>query len=145
MEIGRNDLSADDRFSNQESRITNNQALSAILEEFFSDKCAVEQQDTLNSKGVACAVIRPDDFSDFATSDATMRESGLMIETEHPSLGKYLRYGSLVNFSLTSEANLGPVTYVGEHTAKVLEEIGYSQEQLQSFHKSKIAFCHQLD
>ena len=49
---------------------------------------------------------------------------------EHPSVGKYLRYGGLVEFSLT------PGLYrtsapIGQHTKPLLREIGYNDQHIE--------------
>ena len=85
--------------------------------------------------------VYPEDFSDFVNTDPRMKECGLMVDQEHPAAGKYARYGPMINFSETTGTNLGPITVVGEHTASVLRELGYTPDQIKDFASRKIVVC----
>ena len=85
--------------------------------------------------------VYPEDFSDFVNTDSRMKDSGLMVDQKHPAIGKYLRYGPMINFSETTGTNLGPITVVGEHTASVLSELGYTPDQIRDFASRKIVVC----
>jgi len=92
-------------------------------------------------KGVACVTVYPDDFSEFVNTDPRMKEAGLIVDQEHPVLGKYQRYGPMINFSETPDTNLGPITVVGEQTASILNELGYTPEQIEDLAARKIVVC----
>jgi crotonobetainyl-CoA:carnitine CoA-transferase CaiB-like acyl-CoA transferase len=49
---------------------------------------------------------------------------------EHPYVGKYLRYGGLVEFSLTPGRYRTP-TQIGQHTKPLLREIGYDDPHIE--------------
>ena len=139
--LSREDLIADPRFSTPDSRLENDVALAAILDSIFKTRPASEWQEYLTPKGVACVTVYPDDFSDFVNTDPRMKECGLMVDQEHPAAGKYARYGPMINFSETTGTNLGPITVVGEHTASVLSELGYTPDQIEDFASRKIVVC----
>ena len=139
--IAREDLIADPRFSTPDSRLENDDALAAILDSIFKTRPASEWQDFLTSKAVACVTVYPEDFSDFVNTDSRMKDSGLMVDQKHPAIGKYLRYGPMINFSETTGTNLGPITVVGEHTASILTELGYTPDQIEDFASRKIVVC----
>ena len=139
--LSREDLIQDPRFTSPDSRLENDEALAAILDAILKTRPAAEWQDLLVPEGVACVTVYPDDFSDFVNTDPRMREAGLIVDQEHPALGKYQRYGPMINFSETRGTNLGPITVVGEHTANVLAELGYTPEQIEDFATRKIVVC----
>ena len=139
--LSRDDLISDPRFSTPDSRLENDEALAAILDSIFKTRSAPEWQDYLTGQSVACVTVYPDDFSDFVNTDPRMKDSGLMVDQEHPVLGKYLRYGPMINFSETTGTNLGPITVVGEQTASVLTELGYTPDQIEDFAARKIVVC----
>ena len=139
--LDRGDLISDPRFSTPDSRLENDKALAAVLATVFKTRPASEWQDFLVPKGVACVTVYPDDFSDFVNTDPRIKEAGLMVDQEHPVLGKYMRYGPMINFSETKGANLGPITVVGEQTASVLAELGYTTAQIKDFSSRKIVVC----
>jgi crotonobetainyl-CoA:carnitine CoA-transferase CaiB-like acyl-CoA transferase len=95
----------------------------------------------LTRQSVACVEVYPRDFSDFANTSTAMRQHGLMLEVEHPSVGEYLRYGPLIDFSDSPSPCLGPVTCVGEHAESVLRELGYSSGQVRDLEKAKVVVC----
>ena len=139
--LNRENLISDPRFSTHGSRLENDKALAAILDSIFKTRPASEWQDCLVPRGVACVTVYPEDFSDFVNTDPRMKEAGLMVDQEHPLLGKYQRYGPMINFSETSGANLGPITVVGEQTASVLTELGYTPDQIEDFAAREIVVC----
>lgn len=139
--LSRQDLISDPRFSTSDSRLENDKALSSILDTLFKTWSASEWQNLLIPKGVACVTVYPEDFSDFVNTDPRMKEAGLMVDQEHSLLGKYQRYGPMINFSDTRGTNLGPITVVGEQTASVLTELGYTADQIEDFAARKIVVC----
>ena len=136
--LGREDLLRDPRFADQGSRLENDDALAEALGAVFAEKAAAKWQELLTQRSVACVTVYPDDFSDFVNTDPRMKASGLMVDQEHPLLGNYQRYGAMINFSESTEANLGPVTNVGEHTSSVLSELGYTDAEIADFAQRKV-------
>ncbi len=141
LSLTREDLIEDPRFSTPHSRLENDEVLIATLGPVFKTRPASEWQDLLVPKGVACVTVYPDDFSEFVNTDPRMKDAGLIVDQEHPLLGKYQRYGPMINFSETKDTNLGPITVVGEQTASVLTELGYTPEQIEDLAARKIVVC----
>ena len=57
------------------------------------------------------------------------RESGFVVDVEHPTLGVHARLAPLVSFSRsTGVAAAAPV--VGQHTDAVLLELGYTWDDI---------------
>lgn len=139
--LNRERLIDDSRFATPDSRLENDKELATILSTVFKTRPAPEWQALMVPKGVACVTIYPDDFSDFVNTDPRIKDAGLMVDQEHPLLGKYQRYGPMINFSDTKGVNLGPITVIGEHTASVLTEFGYTPDQIEDFASRKIVVC----
>ena len=59
------------------------------------------------------------------------KANALSVEVEHPSVGKYLRYGGLVEFSLTPGL-YRPAAQIGQHTKPLLREIGYDDQYIEA-------------
>ena len=66
-----------------------------------------------------------------------MISAGLWVTVEHPLYGKYQRYGSAIRFS-ECQPLIGPTTYVGEHTAEILAELGYSGKTIENLKERNI-------
>jgi formyl-CoA transferase len=61
--------------------------------------------------------------------DESMRKTGSIVEVPHKVRGTYLTVGSPIKFSdLKPEITSSPL--LGEHTEEVLQQLGYSQEQI---------------
>jgi crotonobetainyl-CoA:carnitine CoA-transferase CaiB-like acyl-CoA transferase len=53
------------------------------------------------------------------------------VEVDHPAVGKHLRYGGLVEFSLTPGLYRASAQIV-QHTRPVLRELGYDDRQIEA-------------
>jgi crotonobetainyl-CoA:carnitine CoA-transferase CaiB-like acyl-CoA transferase len=62
--------------------------------------------------------------------DPHIRARGLVVETDHPRLGRIHTLGSPIHMSLTPPVVGRPAPLLGEHTREVLAELGYDAEQI---------------
>jgi len=64
------------------------------------------------------------------SEEPSLRETGTIVEVEHPTRGKYLTVGNPVKLSDSpSEVSRSPL--LGEHTGQILQEVlGYSAEEV---------------
>ena len=99
--VEREDLLADQRFSTQESRQDNDDALAAEISAILAGRTAAEWEGLLTDAGVACVQADEATEGDFYADHPHARANDLSVEVEHPVVGKYRRYGGLVEFSLT--------------------------------------------
>ena len=77
--------------------------------------------------------------SAFTVMDPVMRETGLVAEIEHPTLGPLLRHGLPVQFSETP-GRVGTSCLRGEHTEAVLTELGYSADEIARLLADEVVF-----
>ncbi len=61
----------------------------------------------------------------FYSNEPHLQENGFIREVENLRLGKYWRYGPVVDLSLTP-ARVGSGPLRGQHSEKILGEVGYS-------------------
>lgn len=65
-----------------------------------------------------------------ASNDPDVMQNGYITEVEYPDLGEKLKvHGSPWNFSETP-ASVGRAPLLGQHTAEILESLGYDQNQV---------------
>ncbi|VVE51953.1 formyl-CoA transferase [Pandoraea terrigena] len=61
--------------------------------------------------------------------DMSLRETGTIVEVDHPKRGKYLTVGNPIKLS-ASPTHVERSPLLGEHTDDVLSEFGYSAQQI---------------
>jgi succinate--hydroxymethylglutarate CoA-transferase len=59
-----------------------------------------------------------------------VKHLGLLEETEHATAGKLKFVGPAVSYEGIQRKKSAPPPLVGEHTSKILDELGYSAEQV---------------
>ena len=128
--VQRDDLLNDSRFSSSNARGANDEALITEISGILSQRSASEWEETLTAADVAC--VRADEYleGDFYADHPHARANELSVEVEHPLIGKYRRYGGLVEFSLTPGIYRTSIQ-VGQHTRPLLREIGYADSEIE--------------
>jgi formyl-CoA transferase len=104
-----------------------------VIEDWLSDKTKYEAVDILRKFDIPCAPVLS--MKEIA-EDKSLRASGTIAEVDHPQLGKYLTVGSPIKFSdLKVEITASPL--LGQHTNEVLQDLGYTQEDIAKLHEAK--------
>jgi crotonobetainyl-CoA:carnitine CoA-transferase CaiB-like acyl-CoA transferase len=128
--VQRGDLLADRRFSTREARQANDAALITEISGIFAGRTAAEWEELLIKADIGC--VRADEAleGEFYADHPHAKANALSVEVEHPYVGKYLRYGGLVEFSLTP-GRYRTATQIGQHTKPLLREIGYDDPHIE--------------
>ena len=127
--LERSDLLEDPRFITAESRKNNDDALVSELVALFSKRPALEWENLLTSADVGCVQVEERGMYHFFSEDDHAQQNEMTVEVEHPRFGKFWRYGPVLEFSNTS-CTVGPGILKGQHTMPILNELGYSAEQV---------------
>ena len=128
--VQRGDLLADRRFATREARQANDAALITEIAAIFAGRTAAEWEALLLKADVGC--VRADEAleGEFYADHPHAKANALSVEVEHPSVGTYLRYGGLVEFSLTPGL-YRTTPQIGQHTRPLLREIGYDDQHIE--------------
>lgn len=128
--VERPDLLADRRFATRERRLANDEALIAQIADIFAGRSAAEWEDLLLKADIGC--VRADEATEgeFYADHPHAQANALSVEVDHPVIGKHLRYGGLVEFSLTP-GRYKASAQIGQHTRPLLREIGYDDRQIE--------------
>jgi len=128
--VQRSDLLADRRFATREARQANDEALSTEIAGILAGRSAAEWEEVLIQADIGC--VRADEAleGEFYADHPHARANALSVEVEHPYVGKYLRYGGLVEFSLTPGLYRAS-TQIAQHTKPLLREIGYDNQHIE--------------
>ena len=70
--------------------------------------------------------------------DPQVKHLGLTEELEHPKAGKLRFVGGPVRFDNLARATSAPPPLVGEHSGKILRELGYGVEDIDALHSQGI-------
>ncbi len=137
--LDRHDLANDDRFTSEAARLANDDALVTLLADILATRPAGEWEHLLTPAGVACVEAFDASHSEFTCTDPVLRETGLVVEVDHPAFDTIVRAGPPVAMSETP-GRAAPGCLVGQHTDLILEELGYSTEQIAEFKTRQVVF-----
>jgi len=94
------------------------------LEAAFRTKTAINWSRALDDAGVPNEVPIQTEGGHRPLYDADAERLGLVVEYDHPIVGRMRQFGELINFSDTPARVFGPPPRVGEHTLEILAGIG---------------------
>ena len=135
--VGLDYLGKDDRFDTPEKRGENAAELSEILSNHFATRPAAEWEAKLKSVGLAATVIK--EIRE-VFDDPQVLANDMMIEFEQPGLGTV----KAVNVPFKLEANAAEpwlrrhAPTLGEHTFEVLEEMGYTADEIVALAEAEV-------
>lgn len=125
--VGLESVIDDERFSTNTGRITNLPALYEVITGALATLTTADVVSRLDAKGVPSGPIN-DVAQLFA--DPQVADQGLRREVPHPTLGSVSLTGFPYHLSSAEvEVRLAP-PLLGQHTAEVLGEVGYSAEEV---------------
>lgn len=96
------------------------------VEQWTMTKTKFEVMGILNEYDIPCGPILS--MKEIA-EDMSLRETGTIVEVDHPKRGKYLTVGNPIKLS-DSPTKVERSPLLGEHTDDVLTEFGYSLQQI---------------
>jgi crotonobetainyl-CoA:carnitine CoA-transferase CaiB-like acyl-CoA transferase len=120
--IGAEHLLADPSFATGRARLRNRDQLNAALEAITRTRTSAEWIDVLNKAGVPCGPIYR---IDEVFGDPQVQSIGIARSIDHPQRGRQTLVGQAVELSRTPWSLRMPAPEKGDHTAAVLNELGY--------------------
>jgi crotonobetainyl-CoA:carnitine CoA-transferase CaiB-like acyl-CoA transferase len=133
------DLAADDRFSDAQRRAANDTELAALLEDVLKSRTCAEWFLVLDGAGVPVEIAN-ESFGREVFGDPVMRDLGLIIEHQHPVLGRFEQFGTTIDFSATPSAPRLPPPVIGQHTRDILREHGFDDDRIEELFAAKVIF-----
>ena len=123
--LGTPELVHDARFGTNPDRVANRDALCALLEERLQTETTAHWHERLTAAGVPAAPVA--DVADVVAAPQT-EALGILQELPHPSIPD-LRLPALpMSFDHERLLHRSPPPAVGQHTAEILAEAGYDDE-----------------
>ena len=131
----RMDLAKDPRFKTRDARRDNYEALEKILAPAFAKRPRTEWLQRLELNDVPVSPIY--NMAE-VLADPQVRHLDLIENAEHPQAGKLQFVGGPVGYDGLKKEAAAPPPLLGEHSASVLQELGYDQAAIDRLIEQKV-------
>jgi formyl-CoA transferase len=125
--LGHPEWLQDPAFADNASRVRNRRLLAARIEAITTERPSRDWLTLLDEHDIPCGPI-----NDYAHvfADPQVLARGMVVEAEHPTLGRVKSLGSPIKMSATPPDVSRRAPLYGEHTTQVLKEAGYSDDEI---------------
>ena len=117
--IGHEDWIEDPEWSTPDARLPKLVEVFDEIEKWTMTKTKFEAMEILNPLNVPCGPILS--MKELA-EQPSLRETGTVVEVDHPTRGKYLTVGNPIKLS-DSPSDVAPSPLLGEHTEEILRDV----------------------
>jgi crotonobetainyl-CoA:carnitine CoA-transferase CaiB-like acyl-CoA transferase len=133
--IDRHDLIDDQRFVTNADRVTNRDELDPLLAEEVGSLSTADALARFDDHGVPAAEV-----ADMATvfDDPQVHARGMRQSIDHPTAGTVEMPGSPMHFARTPATIRRHPPLLGEHTAEVLGELGYGDDDVKRLREADV-------
>ncbi|HEY6482623.1 MAG TPA: formyl-CoA transferase [Steroidobacteraceae bacterium] len=132
--IGKEDWITDPNFATPNARLPRLKEVWETIERWTVTKTKFEAMAILNEHDIPCGPILS--MKELA-AEPSLRETGTIVEVDHPKRGKYLSVGNPIKLSDSpTEVRRSPL--LGEHTDQVLAELGYGTQDIAGLRAKKV-------
>jgi crotonobetainyl-CoA:carnitine CoA-transferase CaiB-like acyl-CoA transferase len=126
---------ADRRFSSQEARSRN---IAEVYEFVAGEMVKRTSAEWLRLLMEADIPVTPLNSVDDVIQDPHLAESGFYVSTAHPTEGKLRTMAAPGRWSATPPGELRPAPRLGEHSAEVLAEAGYTRAEIEALIAARV-------
>jgi len=131
---GLEQLALDPRFADRDGRQAHADALASVIEAALVQGTTDKWCGAFEAAGVACEVPAGPDAPLRLLRDPEQRRAGRVEEYAHPRWGTTRDIAVMVRLSGADERPGRPAPEIGEHTAEILDLLGYSEPEMTSLH-----------
>jgi crotonobetainyl-CoA:carnitine CoA-transferase CaiB-like acyl-CoA transferase len=135
--LGRQDWLADERYATNEGRVAHRATLEPEMEAHFLAHTGEELLGKLIPAGMPCSAVYK--VSDVVANPHTAAR-GSVLEIEYPGLGKVKSANNPIKLSDAPVETRRKSPAIGEHTAEILREAGYTDKDIAGLRDAKAVF-----
>jgi formyl-CoA transferase len=125
--LGHEEWATNPDYADDTARVRHRAALVALIESETMKQPRAHWIAMFEANGLPCGPIN--DYEQ-VFADPHIRARGMVVETEHPTLGRLQTLGSPVKMSATPPLTCRRAPLLGEHTRQVLLDAGYSDAEI---------------
>ncbi len=125
--LGHPEWTTEADFVDDTHRVKNRARLASLIESVTASQPRSHWTALFDANGLPCG---PINNYEQVFADPQVRARGMVVETEHPTLGRIRTLGSPIKMSETPPIVGRPAPLLGEHTHEVLRDIGYNDDQI---------------
>ncbi len=132
--IGKPEWKTDPDYATPPARLPRLRHIFATTEQWTMTKTKFEVMEICNKVDIPVGPILS--MKEIAEEES-LRKTGTVVEVDHPGRGKYLTVGNPIKLSDSpTEVRRSPL--LGEHTDEVMQELGYTQAQIDELRSDKV-------
>ncbi|HPV24729.1 MAG TPA: CoA transferase, partial [Casimicrobium sp.] len=124
----------DEAFATPAARLLHLKPIFRRIEQWTMTKDKFEVMEILNQYDIPCGPILS--MKEIA-EEPSLRETGTIVEVDHPVRGKYLTVGNPIKMS-DSPTIVTRSPLLGEHTEEVLTQLGYTRAQIDALRDERV-------
>jgi formyl-CoA transferase len=132
--IGEEGWITDEAYATPAARLLHLKPIFTRIEQWTMTQDKYEAMQTLNRYDIPCSpILSMKEIAD----DVSLRESGTIVEVDHPTRGKHLTVGNPIKMS-DSPTVVTRAPLLGEHTEAVLKELGYNANDVALLREERV-------
>ena len=137
--MGKPELITDKRFDTQIHRVLNRHEVVELVGEWVESCASIMEADQLLTAGNVPSA--PVYNIEQLMKDPQLEARRLLVEIDHPAIGKVKVVNSPFHFSKTKSEVRGRSPKLGEHSSDVLQNLlGYNSEQIDKLYMDKVIY-----